>query len=228
MSRKGISRRQFLRAVAAGGAILSLPVAARANKRADKRPNIILFITDDQDKQSIGAYGGHVLTPNLDRMAREGMIFHQAYVSSTVCTPSRYSFLTGRYAGRSYSRRYEEECPPGKQGFPSFNVELEEDNTNVGAVLRESGYMTGYVGKFHVGPDIKRPNEYEKFGLRHISTDAPPNSAGTAAFRYNERRYREFLKKKGFSWARHIYWGNLQKPFNHHNPEWTIEAALEF
>jgi len=223
-----MARREFLRALGAAGIALTLPTAARAERRADKRPNIILFITDDQDKHSIGAYGGDSLTSNLDRMASEGMVFHQAYVSSTVCTPSRYSFLTGRYAGRSYSKRYEEECPPGMQGFPSFNVELEKDNMNVGAVLQKSGYVTGYVGKFHVGPDIKRADEYETFGLRHVSMDAWPSSDSTVAFRHNEQWYREFLKRKGFSWAKHIYWGNLQKPFNHHNPEWTIEAALEF
>jgi arylsulfatase A-like enzyme len=114
------------------------------------------------------------------------------------------------------------------QGFPSFNVELEEDNMNVGAVLQKSGYTTGYVGKFHVGPDIKRADEYETLGLKYVSGDAPPNSDSTAAFRHNQRWYRKFLKQKGFSSARHIYWGNLQKPFNHHNPEWTIEAALDF
>jgi len=222
------NRREFLLAATAAGVALTLPSVAYSKSHKDKRPNIILFITDDQDKHSIGAYGGHALTPNLDRMAREGMIFHHAHVSSTVCTPSRYSFLTGRYAGRSYSKRYEEECPPGKQGFPSFNVELEEDNMNVGAVLQKSSYVTGYVGKFHVGPDIKRPKDYEKFGLRYVSKDDPPNDASTVAFRHNERWYREFLKKKGFSWAKHIYWGNLQAPFNHHNPEWTVEAALEF
>jgi arylsulfatase A-like enzyme len=161
-------------------------------------------------------------------MAQEGMVFHQAYVSSTVCTPSRYSFLTGRYAGRSYSRRYQDECPPGQQGFPSFNVELEENNMNVGAVLQKSGYVTGYVGKFHVGPDIKRPEDYDKLGLRYVPKDAPANKETTSVFRHNERWYRRFLRDRGFSWAKHIYWGNLQDPFNHHNPEWTIEAALEF
>jgi arylsulfatase A-like enzyme len=206
------------------GATLALPAAAREGKR----PNIILFLTDDQDKHSIGAYGGNSFTPNLDRMAREGMVFHRAYVSSTVCTPSRYSFLTGRYAGRSYSERYEDECPRGMQGFPSFNMELEKDNMNVGAVLQRSGYATGYVGKFHVGPDVKRPEDYEKLGLRYVPKDAPANAKTTAAFRHNERRYRRFLRGKGFSWAKHVYWGNLQGPFNHHNPEWTIEAALEF
>ncbi|MHC4324521.1 MAG: sulfatase family protein [Planctomycetota bacterium] len=213
LSKKHLSRRSFLRGAVAA---LTIPTVVHSERRADKRPNIILFITDDQDKHSIGAYGGNSLTPNLDRMAREGMVFHQAYVSSTVCTPSRYSFLTGRYAGRSYCERYEKECPPGRQGFPSFNVELEQDNMNVGAVLQKSGYATGYVGKFHVGPDIKRPEEYEKSGLKYIPKDAKADSKATASFRHNERWYRRYLEKKGFSRAKHIYWGNLQSPFNHH------------
>jgi len=225
---KHVSRREFLNRAIGAGAALALPALARSARPVDKRPNIIFFLTDDQDKHSIGAYGGKSFTPNLDRMAREGMVFHQAFVSSTVCTPSRYSFLTGRYAGRSYSKRYEDECPRGMQGFPSFNVELEDDNMNVGAILRQSGYATGYVGKFHVGPDVKRPEEYEELGLRYIPKDAPANAETTAAFRHNERWYRRFIEKKGFSFTKHIYWGNLQGPFNHHNPEWTVEAALEF
>ena len=224
-------KKQHLRAIvlltslAAVTAVVHEPAAAEA---IGAKPNIILFLTDDQDKESIGAYGADVLTPNLDRLAREGMLFHRAYVSSTVCTPSRYTFLTGRYAGRSYSPMYHEACPPGTQGFPSFNVELEDDNMNVGAVLQQAGYTTGYVGKFHVGPELKRPEHYEHFGLRFLPTDAQPDAAATAVFRHNEAWYRDFLTTKGFSWAKHIYWGNLQKPFAEHNPEWTIAAALEF
>ena len=64
-----------------------------------ERPNIIMFLIDDQNPSSIAAFGGDTYTPNLDRMAQEGMKFTRAYVSSSVCTPSRYSFLTGRFAG---------------------------------------------------------------------------------------------------------------------------------
>ncbi len=223
-----IKRRDFLRMMAWGGLTAAVPTALHAENGQSRRPNIILFITDDQDKHSIGAYGGNVWTPNLDRLAREGMIFHQAYVSHTVCTPSRYSFLTGRYAGRSYSRMYHEQCPPGAQGFPSFNMELEDDNMNVGAVLSKSGYATGYVGKFHVGPEIKRPDEHQEHGLKYVPSDAQPDEATSEAFQHNERWFRSYLMSRGFSWAKHIYWGNLQKPFAHHNPEWTIDAALEF
>ncbi|HBU38364.1 MAG TPA: hypothetical protein DEB70_11245, partial [Planctomycetaceae bacterium] len=66
-----------------------------------ERPNIIMFLIDDQNPSSIAAFGGDTYTPNLDRMAEEGMKFTRAYVSSSVCTPSRYTFLTGRFAGNS-------------------------------------------------------------------------------------------------------------------------------
>ena len=59
-----------------------------------ERPNIIMFLIDDQNPSSIAAFGGNTYTPNIDRMAKEGMKFTRAYVSSSVCTPSRYSFLT--------------------------------------------------------------------------------------------------------------------------------------
>ena len=101
-----------------------------------ERPNIIMFLIDDQNPSSIAAFGGETYTPNLDRMAEEGMKFTRAYVSSSVCTPSRYSFLTGRYAGNSHSKIYTE-AVGGKenQGLPNFNVALERDNMNVGNIL---------------------------------------------------------------------------------------------
>jgi arylsulfatase A-like enzyme len=222
-----MNRRAFLRAMGAGCAALTFSRGARALSPPRKRPNIVMILTDDQDKMSLGAYGGKSLTPNLDRMAAEGVVFDHAYVSSTVCTPSRYSFLTGRYAGRSYSERYEAQCPRGQQGFPSFNMELEPDNMNVGAVLAGSGYATGYVGKYHVGPEIKRQNECEAHGLKYVDREAAPEEA-TAAYRYNELQYRKFLRQRGFTWAKHIYWENVKSPFAYHNADWTVEAALEF
>ena len=103
------------------------------NKGAPRnRPNIIFFINDDQNKEGIGCYGGKVLTPHLDRLAREGMRMDNAHVIATVCTPSRYSMFTGRYPGNSYFKPYLEEFPKNRHGAPGFNVGLEEDNMNVG------------------------------------------------------------------------------------------------
>ncbi|MHC4748727.1 MAG: sulfatase family protein [Planctomycetota bacterium] len=225
------NRREFLKAAAMSMAFTDLSESSKGlqnfRSKGDK-PNIIFYLTDDQDKVSIGAYGSNAYSPNLDRMAKEGIIFHQAFVSSTVCTPSRYSFLTGRYAGRSYSKRYLGECPARMQGFVSFNMTLEEDKMNVGNVLSENGYVTGYVGKFHVGEDIKQQNDFKERGLKYVDRKATVSKKSSDAFKHNERWYRQYLKKCGFSWAKNIYWGNMNAPFNHHNVEWTTEAALEF
>ena len=210
--------------------VLAIILAIAANPILAKRPNIILILTDDQDKESIGAYGGDVWTPNLDRMAKEGMLFHNGFVTSTVCTPSRYAFLTGRYPSRSSSEVFMEENPEGQQAFPSFNMGLEPDNMNVAAVLSKAGYRTGFVGKYHASgvEGLRNQSDYEAYGLKYIARNAKASDEINEAFRFNELQYRKLLTDRGFDWAKNIYMGNLQKPYNEHNLEWTVDAALEF
>ena len=152
-------------------------------------PNIIMFLIDDQNPSSIGAFAGDTYTPNLDQMAKEGMKFTRAYVSSSVCTPSRYSFLTGRYAGNSYSRLYLEAVgDKNSQGLPNFNVALERDKMNVGNVLREAGYTTGFVGKFHLTSKLDFPEFYKgKEKWIDIPKNARPGAETSAQFKHNEQ-----------------------------------------
>ena len=202
-----------------------LPLSLLEGKQ--ERPNIIVFLVDDYDKPETSPYGGKVLTPNLDRLAREGMICHNAHVTSTVCTPSRYTYLTGRYASSSYSKTFLEECPEGSQALPAFNVGLESNKMNVGRVLADAGYATGFVGKYHVH-DMDHAQEGSLFG----NLDVPKNAEYSDQL--NNRKFkleklqRELVKKNGFTWAKNIYWGNLKSPFKGHNPDWTAKAALEF
>lgn len=193
-------------------------------------PNIIMFLIDDQNPSSIGAFGGDTYTPNLDQMAKEGMKFTRAYVSSSVCTPSRYSFLTGRYAGNSYSRLYLEAVGDKNcQGLPNFNVALERDKMNVGNVLREAGYTTGFVGKFHLTSKLDFPEFYKgKEKWIDIPKNARPGAETSAQFKHNEQWSRRYLKALGFSWAKNVYPENTPSPYSVHNPEWTTVAALEF
>lgn len=195
-----------------------------------ERPNIIMFLIDDQNPSSIAAFGGDTYTPNLDRMAEEGIKFTRAYVSSSVCTPSRYSFLTGRFAGNSHSKLYND-AVGGKenQGLPGFNVALERDKMNVGNILRKAGYTTGFVGKFHLTSKSDFPEFYKgKNKWINISKDARPGPEASAQFKHNERWMRRYLKELGFSWAKNVYPENSHKPYSEHNPEWTTVAALEF
>ena len=230
-----IDRRTFLARLTCGLGSLSLARVTRGaelNPRGDtaRRPNIILFLIDDQNKTSIGAYGGKTWTPNLDRMAREGVLFTRAHVSSTVCTPSRYGFLTGRYAGNSYSKLYAEACGgEQRQGYPNFNMALESDRMNVGRVLREAGYATGFVGKYHLVSRLDQAEFFEgRDGILDIPKGTEAGPEATAVFRRNERAMRRYIESLGFSWAKHIYPENMQRPYAQHNPEWTTQAALEF
>ena len=194
---------------------------------APKKPNVIVFLVDDYDKYETSVYGGKVLTPNLDRMAREGMTFLNAHVTSTVCTPSRYTFLTGRYAGSSYCKEYTELFPEGTQALPGFNVELEEDNMNVGSVFAKNGYAAGFVGKYHVGPDPGDPAAREA-GLREDPKNVPFSEEVNRLKFENEKIARKMIMQRGFTWAKNIYWNNTKAPFQMHNPEWTIAAAVDF
>ncbi|MEM9398596.1 MAG: sulfatase-like hydrolase/transferase [Verrucomicrobiota bacterium] len=186
-----------------------------------------MFLIDDQDFEELSPYGGETYTPNLERMAAEGIKFNKAYVSSTVCTPSRYTFLTGRYAGAAYDKSYLNECPPGQQGHVAFNMGLEEDNMNVGAVLAANGYATGFVGKYHVHGTEGTSEDELKYGIKPVKTEKHSPEVSDV-FKANELVYRKLIMKRGFTWAKHIYWGNMNKPYSSHNPEWTMQAALEF
>jgi arylsulfatase A-like enzyme len=220
-----MKRREFLKTVAItfGSASFAAPsMAAKA-----PRPNIIFFLVDDYDKPETSVYGGNVLTPNLDRLAQEGITFHNAHMTSTVCTPSRYTCLTGRYAGSSYSHKYLEECPIGTQGLPAFNVALEDDNMNVGSILAKSGYATGFVGKYHVGPEAEK-DTIASLGLHYIQKNCEYSDKVNRQQNENEKKYRQLIMERGFTWAKNIYWTNVKGPFASHNPEWTIDAALEF
>ena len=100
---------------------------------------------------------------------------------------------------------------------------------NVGNVLREAGYTTGFVGKFHLTSNLDFPEFYKgKDKWINIPKNARPGPETSAQFKHNERWMRRYLKELGFSWAKNVYPENTPSPYSTHNPEWTTVAALEF
>lgn len=117
-------------------------------------PNFIIIYCDDLGYGDIGPYGNEVhRTPNLDRMADEGVVFTDFYVSSGVCSPSRSSLMTGSYAQRV--DMHVNARPWGATGrqvlFPRAKKGLNPDETTIAEMLKEQGYATACIGKWHLG-----------------------------------------------------------------------------
>ncbi|MEM7382406.1 MAG: arylsulfatase, partial [Bacteroidota bacterium] len=121
----------------------------------EKHPNIIYVLADDLGYGDIAAFNeqGKIPTPNLDRMASEGMMFTDAHTSSAVCTPTRYGILTGRYNWRS---RLKSGVLTGKS-----KALIPASRKTVAAVLKEKNYATAFIGKWHLGWDWAQKKQGE-------------------------------------------------------------------
>ncbi|MFC1639798.1 sulfatase, partial [Gemmatimonadota bacterium] len=137
------SRRGFLRQMSAAGMTLAAGEIASACTQHRRPPNIVLFFIDDLGYGDVGAYGASGFsTPHLDRLADEGKRFTDFYASQAVCSASRASLLTGCYAERVSIR--------GALG-PFAEVGLNVEEETIADLLKDRGYATGMVGKWHLG-----------------------------------------------------------------------------
>jgi arylsulfatase A len=109
------------------------------------RPNVVFLLTDDLGYGDVGCYGGKIPTPHMDRLAAEGMRFTDAHTTSSVCTPTRYGLVTGRYNWRSKLKR-------GVLGGLSPRL-IEPDRVTLASLLKQQGYHTACFGKWHLGMD---------------------------------------------------------------------------
>jgi arylsulfatase A-like enzyme len=133
------SRRTFLSRAAGAAALSALPHFAISQQPQARKPNIIFILADDLGYGDVGCYGQRkIKTPNIDRLAAEGLRFTQAYAGSPVCAPSRCVLMTGLHAGHCYIR-----------GNSKQN--LRPDDVTVAEVLKQAGYTTGLCGKWGLG-----------------------------------------------------------------------------
>jgi arylsulfatase A len=138
--------REMVFAETTGSARSAAPVSRAVPLLPSTRLNIVSIVTDDQASWSVGAYGSpDARTPVLDRLAREGVLFRNAFVTTPVCSPSRAGFLTGRY-GTELGIRDWISPEEGAAG-----VGLPPGTTTWPGVLREHGWRTALVGKWHLG-----------------------------------------------------------------------------
>lgn len=238
-----MTRRTFLGA-AGGQAINAQPAS---------RPNIVLIYADDLDFDEIGCYdidkfpcttgavrnnryaGGattraysdpRMLTPNIDSLARDGVTFSRFYVTTSICTPSRYSLLTGQYASRS--PEFCRKNPPGTQPAIRWDTALGQGQENVALSMKRAGYTTGMVGKWHCGMSGGAR-------LSGVDPDASPWDSALQRkigefYRNGQKHIRE---RAGWDYAESLYFENkeglgLPKAMQVHNLEWLASGADHF
>ncbi|HTU26133.1 MAG TPA: arylsulfatase [Pirellulales bacterium] len=154
-----ISRRSFARRLSRGAALLvglaAGLLALRAPLAADeapKRPNIVFILADDLGYGDLGCYGQkHTKTPNLDRLAADGMRFTQYYAGSAVCAPSRCVLLTGRHPGHAFIRSNSDPGPASTPHEIRGQIPLPADARTLADQLKTLGYATAGFGKWGLG-----------------------------------------------------------------------------
>jgi arylsulfatase A len=137
-----VDRRTFIQQMAAAGAVVTIPgaIGCREISEVDARPNFVIILADDLGYGDLASYGNQIIqTPNIDRLATQGMRFTDFHSAGTVCSPSRASMLTGRNPYRS-----------GFYYIAGSGMHLQRDEITVASLLSANGYDTCFVGKWHL------------------------------------------------------------------------------
>lgn len=130
---------------------------------AQTKPNVVLIISDQHQQQASGCYGtpirtihGESPTPNIDNLARQGVMFTNAYTPSPLCAPARASLMTGVYPHQHTALHHKvNDTEPGHTRFPGILPDL----ATIGQVFRENGYKTAAIGKMHVHGELDGVND---------------------------------------------------------------------
>ncbi|MCS7045653.1 MAG: sulfatase-like hydrolase/transferase, partial [Gemmataceae bacterium] len=164
------------------GLLAALVAAVPVEAGPGRKPNIIFIIADDLGYAELGCYGQtKIRTPNLDRMAAQGLRFTQHYAGNAVCAPSRCVLMTGLHSGHAYIRNNREAKPDGQEPIPAGTI-------TIARLLRALGYATGMIGKWGLGT-IDNSGDPQKQGFDHFF--------GYYCQRHAHNHYPTFLWRNG-------------------------------
>ncbi|WP_406355537.1 sulfatase [Streptomyces sp. NBC_00658] len=193
-------------AAATEAAAAERPFRARtAASGSGRRPNLLVILGDDLGWADLSSYGApHIKTPNLDRLARQGVRFTDAYSGSATCSPTRFSLYTGRYPGRT----------KGGLAEPIANRTqgLDPSHPTLASLLKKAGYATALIGKWHCG----------------FLPDYGPTKSGWDEFFGNFGGVLEYFSKLGQLGAYDLYEGDAEYKDLRYYTEVLTERAVEY
>ena len=165
------NRRDFLKTLGLGAAALAMPgrlnAAQQLAGKRGKHPNIVFIMADDMGYGDTTCYNpdSKIPTPNMEKLAKQGIMFTDAHSPSAVCTPTRYGVLTGRYCWRSRLKR---------GVFGGYDRPLiEKERMTVASMLKKHGYSTACIGKWHLGMDWGRKEGADGRGQERVDVKKP-------------------------------------------------------
>lgn len=200
-------RAAVCRALACGLLVLSFTATSAIHgSAATRKPNIVVFLVDDMGWMDCGAYGSkYYETPNIDRLARRGMRFTDAYSANPLCSPTRASILTGKYPARHGITTPSGHLPPQPPGYvfmrdrappqqpmlePESKHYLDPAEYTIAEALRDAGYRTAHFGKWHLG--LTAPYWPDKQGF-DVAWHGKPDPGPPSYFSpYGFKQYQSF------------------------------------
>jgi len=134
---------------------------------AESRPNILLIVVDDMGYSDIGPFGGEIDTPNIDALARSGMLFTDFH-SAPTCSPTRAMLLSGTDNHLAGLGSMGETLTPNQRGQPGYEGHLNQRVASIPTLLRDAGYFTAMAGKWHLGEELDQ--DPSRHGFQKVYT----------------------------------------------------------
>jgi len=180
MNMSRYTRRDFMKLMGLGAASLALPGCASGDT-SRTTPNIVLVLADDLGWHQLGCYGSKFYeTPNLDRLAAQGMKFTDAYAAAPVCSPTRASIMTGKYPARLHLTDFIKGGSPKNKKLltPDWTAFLPLEQVAIAEEFKSVGYATGHFGKWHLNKDknyeLGRPRDPGSQGFDDVLATHKP------------------------------------------------------
>ena len=167
-----------------------------------KQPNIVFILVDDLGSHQLGCYGSIFYeTPNIDKLAGEGMKFTNAYAASTVCSPTRASIMTGKYPARLHLTDYIPGNAPQDTLLivPNWTKQLLSEEITIAETLKSAGYATGHFGKWHLNKDKNyepgRPGDPGSQGFDDVLCTHKPGAGPPSPYVDDSHHVREITER---------------------------------